>query len=281
MLELTIRQPDQQEIDTLAVPVCEDADIHDSPVVQQLVSRANALKEFSGKSKEQVIFYDPPGVKARRVVLVGLGKQEDIKAQDLRAFAGRVVGKCIAGGLDELVLAVPTARGVGLEPAVVVRSMAEGAVLSNHVFGIYKKSPEKKPLQKIQLLVKPTDLQLYKALVEQVTETCRATHLARDWVNIPANDKRPEMLAEVLLEAGKRAGLQARVLDKLRLERMGCGAILAVAGGSQAPPMMVVLEHAPEGKDSPTVLLVGKGVTFDSGGLNVKPEQFMKTMKSP
>ncbi len=280
MLELTIRQPDQQAIDTLAIPVCEDADIHDSPVIQQLVSRANALEEFSAKSKEQVTFYDPPEAGVRRVIFVGLGKQEDIGARRLRAFAGKVVGKCIAGGLEKLVLAVPTARGVALEPAVVIRSLAEGAVLGNHVFGRYKKSGDKKPLKKIRLLVKPTDLQLYQSLVERITEICRATHLARDWVNIPANDKRPAQLAEILQEAGKKAGLRARVLDELQLEQMGCGAILAVAGGSQSPPRMVVLEHGPEEKEAPTVLLVGKGVTFDSGGLHLKGSQHLAGMKA-
>ncbi len=280
MLELIIRQPDQQAVDTLAIPVCEDADIHDSPLIQQLILRANALEEFNAKSKEQVTFYDPPEVKARRVVFVGLGKQADIEAQDLRAFAGKVVRKCISGGLEQVALVVPTARGVALEPAVVIRAVAEGAALGNHVFGDYKKDADKKPLKKIQLLVKPTDLSQYQTLVERLERICRATHLARDWVNIPANDKRPELLAELLSSAGKKARLKTRVLDKLHLGQMGCEAILAVAKGSQSPPRMVVLEHIPANEEAPKVLLVGKGVTFDSGGLHLKGSQHLEGMKA-
>lgn len=280
MLELTIRQPDRQVIDTLAIPVCEDADIHDSPVIQQLVSKANALEEFGAKRKDEVTFYDPPGVKVRRVVFVGLGKQEEIKARDLRAFAGKVVRKCISGGLDGVVLAVPTARGVGLEPAVVIRSIAEGAALGNHVFDNYKETRDQKPLETIKLLVKPTDLPLYQSMVSMVERVCRATHQARDWVNIPANDKQPELLAEIFRRAGKQAGLQTHVLDKMRLERMGCGAILAVAAGSRSPARMVVMEHAPEGRAAAKVLLVGKGVTFDSGGIHLKGSQNLQGMKA-
>ncbi len=280
MLELTMHLPGQVAIDTLAIPVCEDADIHDSPVIQQLVSKAVSLEEFSGKARESLTLYDLPETDIHRAVFFGLGKQADIKTEDLRIFSGKIVNKCISAGLDQVELVVPTPRWVGLEPAMVVRTMAEGAVLANHVFDYYKDLRDKKPLKKIRLLVKPTDYQLYGDMMSQIVRICRATHLARNWVNIPANDKRPEHFAEILMEAGNKAGLKTRLLDTLRLERMGCGAILAVAGGSQSPARMVVMEHFPNRKSAATVVLVGKGVTFDSGGLHLKGSQNLQGMKA-
>jgi leucyl aminopeptidase len=106
--------------------------------------------------------------------------------------------------------------------------------------------------------------------VERVETVCTGTRMAREWVSIPSNDKVPEAFAAEVAAAAKAAGLKATVFNENALRRKGFGALLAVAAGSDHPPAMAVLEHKPRGAKK-TVVLVGKGVTFDSGGINLKP----------
>jgi leucyl aminopeptidase len=118
----------------------------------------------------------------------------------------------------------------------------------------------------------------YSVLAESVSAVCDASLMAREWVSTPSNDKRPEAFAEMIQNAARSTGLKIRIMDERWLEKQQFGAMLAVAQGSSAKPRLVTMEYAPKGAKK-TVVLVGKGVTFDSGGINLKPSGSIETMK--
>jgi len=268
----------KDKITTLVIPVCEDKDIHDDRIISSLVKKAVELKEFKGGKNEAITFYDPPAVKTKRVIFLGLGKLEKIDPEFLRQLAGRAVKKCIKNNLSQVLIAVPSARKIKLEMPSILEAMLEGGFLGNHIFDKYKKDKKHKPLKKIDFMVKPEVAKKFGKLSSRVATVCQGTVLARDWVNLPSNDKRPDQFTKSIIASAKKQGLKINVLDEKELKLKKFGAILAAGAGSNSKPRMIVLEHNPKGAQK-TIALVGKGVTFDSGGINLKSTSALKGMK--
>ena len=278
---LTVRSADlkKTKVDTLAVPVCEDKNIYDDTSLKAVIKKALRLKEFNGKKDETVTLYDLPEVNTRRVIFWGLGKHETIDREALRTMAGKTVKSCIRKEPANLWFAVPEVRINGLETSSVLEAMQEGAYLGNHLFDKYKGDKKKKALKKINFRVATRAAKKLRRLSDRVAAVCEGTTLAREWINIPANDKTPEKLTRAIVGRAKKQGLKVRVLNETQLKQKKFGALLAVAAGSQSKPSLVTLEHRVPGAKK-TIALVGKGVTFDSGGLNIKTGNSMAAMKS-
>ncbi|MBU4463806.1 MAG: hypothetical protein KKB05_07705, partial [Proteobacteria bacterium] len=271
MLKLTSIDLKKVKTETLIIPVCEDKTIHDSPTISLLIKKAKQLKEFTGKKDDEVIFYDIKEVKAKRVMFLGLGKLEKIDAEALRTFAGRAVKKCMKINLPEVLLAVPCGKNIKIDIASALEAMMEGAFLGNHIFDKYKQEKKIKPLKEIDLLVKPDEAKKYSGLPTRVSTVCAGTILAREWVSTPSNYKRPEQFTRSIVAFAKKENLTVRVLNEKALKQKGFNAMLAVAAGSQSKARMVILEYNPKRAGKKRIALVGKGVTFDSGGINLKP----------
>ena len=154
----------------------------------------------------------------------------------------------------------------------------EGSCLGNHIFDRYKKDKEKVPVKTVTLMATAAQKKAYSDLAKSVEAVCTASVMAREWVTIPSNDKRPEAFAAMIQKAAKSTGLKVRVMDDRWLEKQRFGAMLAVGQGSSAKSRLVTVEYAPKGAKK-TIVLVGKGVTFDSGGINLKPSGSIETMK--
>ena len=280
MLHLKSADLKKQKIDTLVIPVCEDKNIHHDSLVQAVIKRALKLKEFSGKKDDDVTLYDVPELRARRVILKGLGPIQDIDRETLRATAGKIVKSCVKKELANLWFAVPKAAGgLNLEPPEVLEALQEGAYLGNHLFQKYKQKNKKKGLKQINFLVEKQEAGKLRHLSTKVAAVCEGTCMARDWVNTPSNEKTPEKFTRSIAGLAKKQGLKVRVISESLLKQQKFGALLAVAAGSQSKPSLVVLQHTVPGAKK-TVALVGKGVTFDSGGLNIKTGGSMADMKS-
>jgi len=279
MLHLKSVDLKQQKIETLAIPVCEDKDIHDDPVILAVIKKALQLNEFDGKKDQGVTLYDLPEMKAQRVMLIGLGKIENLEPETLRAMAGKTVKRCIKNELSNLWFAVPEADKMNLEPSQAIASMLEGACLGNHIFQSYKGEQEKKALKQINFRVAPRVAKKFRALCSRVAIVCDGACRAREWVSMPSNEKTPEKFTRSIVSLAKKQHLKVQVLNEAQLKQKKFGALLAVAAGSQSKPSLVILEHKVPGAKK-TVALVGKGVTFDSGGLNIKTGNFMADMKS-
>ncbi|MCG6910027.1 MAG: leucyl aminopeptidase, partial [Deltaproteobacteria bacterium] len=277
MIELKSTDIRKRKTATLAVPLCEDETIH-SGAVQVLAEQAATFEEFDGKAGEELVLHNPPGVKADRVIFMGLGKRSQVRTDTLRTFAGRAVKACIQRKLSGVMIAAPSASSLNLETDAVLEALLEGAYLGNHRFDKYKQEKKLIPLKRMGVLTTPGNAKKQAALVPQVAAVCAGTLLAREWVSTPSNDKRPGAFARMLVREAKKANLKTRVLTEKELRQGKYGAILAVGQGSEDKPRLVEIVYAPKGAKK-TVALVGKGVTFDTGGINLKPSAGIEDMK--
>lgn len=278
MLNLESADFGKVKIETLVIPVCEDNDIHEDQTISLLIEKAKGFKEFKGEKGDNLIFYNPEEVNAQRVILLGLGTLEKTDLETLRQVGGRAVKECIKKDLSEVQIAVPCAGKINLDIASVIEGVMEGAFLGNHLFDRYKQDKKHKPLSEINLLVKPDMVDKFNELLSRVELVCQGSILAREWVTMPSNDKRPEAFTQSIVSLAEQEDLTVTVLDEKELELNKFGAMLAVAAGSPSKPRLLVLEYNPKAAEK-TVALVGKGVTFDSGGINLKPSSGLEQMK--
>jgi len=269
----------KEKVESLVIPVCEDKNVFDDKTITSLINKAKEIKEFKGDKDDEVVFYNLPEVKAERVVFMGLGKLEKIDIEALRATTGKAVKALIKKKLSNVLIAVPLAKKINMKMTSILEAMLEGAYLGNHLFDKYKKEKKHKPVKKINFLVKPDETRKYGRLSSRVKTICQGTILAREWVSTPSNEKKPERFTRSIVTLARKENLKVTVLGEKELKQKKFGAIIAVAAGSRSKPRMVVLEHNPRGAKN-TVALVGKGVTFDSGGINLKPSAALDEMKA-
>ena len=279
MLKLTSLDLKKNKVETLAIPVCEDKTIHADTALNAVIKKAKQLKEFSGKKDQALTLYDPAGIKVKRVMLVGLGKHKKIDLEILRNTAGNTVKNCIKKEFEHLWLALPDLEKIKLDKQSALEAMLEGALLANHEFNKYKGDKKKKTLKKIHFIAAPATVKKFSRLPSRTAAVCRSTLLARDWISTPSNDKTPEKLARAMISLARKAGLKTQILKESQLKQQKFGAMLSVSAGSQSKPSLLILEHRPRGAKK-TIALIGKGVTFDSGGLNIKTGGSMSDMKS-
>ncbi|MDM8553087.1 leucyl aminopeptidase, partial [Desulfobacterales bacterium HSG2] len=267
------------KIETLVIPVCEDKVIHDNQTINSMIRKAKETKAFKGEKDDEIIFYNPDQVNAKRVIFSGLGKLEKVDNEALRAMSGKIVKKCINKDFPEVLIAVPSAKKIGQEMTDILEAMMEGGFLGNHLFDKYKEEKKHKPLKHINFFVSSEMAKKFGKLPAKVSALCEGTILAREWVSTPSNEKSPVQLAKSVTAIAKKEGLKVKMFDEKELKKNKFGAILAVASGSENLPCMVVLEYKPKGARK-TVALVGKGVTFDSGGINIKAGGGSRDMKT-
>jgi len=278
MIKFTAVSLVRTKVEMLAVPVCEDTTIHEDPQIQALIASATALEEFKAEDKQEVMLYHPAETKVQRCLCMGMGKRRKLSAETLRSFAGRAVQAAIKARRSNLVIAVPQAETVGLELQTMAQAIMEGALLANDVFDAYKEKSKDKPLKEIALRTVPAASKSLAGLVAKTETICSSTLLARHWINTPSNRKVPAQLAQMVTTEARKAGLAINTLSEAKLKQQHFGALLAVAAGSSHPPCLLELRYAPKGARK-TIVLVGKGVTFDTGGISLKQSSGMDAMK--
>ena len=254
---------------------------------------ATLLKQFAGqadfeaKNDEQLLLYAPFSqdkdfLKASRLLLIGLGKKiSRLKPAELferlRLAGGNIAKVCKKNKLSEIGLWLPDVKGV--EEAVMVSYLVEGVGLGVYEFSSYKKKDEDEyqGLKKISL-VNVGDEQVVTGEIERALNNVRATQTARDMANEPGNRWTPSHFARFATDLANQYKLKCTVIEKGEMEELRMGGILAVNQGSHEAPKLIILEYSPA-KPEKTIMLVGKGLTFDSGGISLKPAQGMMDMK--
>jgi leucyl aminopeptidase len=215
------------------------------------------------------------------IAAVGLGAVPTDGAyapETLRRAAAAAV-RSLAGSA-KVTLALPTPDGDDAGPSL--RAVAEGALLGAYRFAGYKTKPQpnrREPVKSVGLHVADAADKTAKTESKRAATVTAAVTRTRDWVNTAPNELRPPQFAAQVAEAAAAAGLEVEVLDERALRKAGFGGILAVGMGSDAPPRLVKLSYEPKGARH-RVALVGKGITFDTGGYAIKPPQGMWEMKS-
>jgi leucyl aminopeptidase len=245
-----------------------------------------ALLGATGSPGEVIKLATLGTITAPLVVAVGLGPEPTGAApapETLRRAAASAVRALAGAERVALTLPVPDDEDAG----AVLRATAEGALLGAYRFAGYKTRPQptrRPPVAAVALHVPDASDARAQAEVARATVVARAVARARDWVNTAPNELRPPSFAESVAAAAREAGLAVEILDEQALAAGGYGGILAVGQGSGAPPRLVRLSYTPDtaGGDaaSKRVALVGKGITFDTGGVSIKPAQGMWEMKS-
>jgi leucyl aminopeptidase len=269
---------DRAKTINLAIPVCEDADIHDDPAVRELIAEAKSLPEFSAEKGKQIVVHNLMDGRIRRCCFGGLGPLEKLTAESFRVFAGKCVKEAMAAKQKEIDLVVPLDPALKIAVEETTAALMEGALLANHSDLRYKEKPKSKLLKKLALRLPAQTAKRCRPLVARAQAVCDGVIKAREWVNTPSNDKVPEALAAGFQEMARAAGLKVNVLGEAQMKRQKFGALLAVSAGSSHPPCLVEMVHAPANARK-TIVLVGKGVTFDTGGINLKPTAGLHTMK--
>ena len=233
--------------------------------------------EFSGKLYETSILHKPQGIAAKRLVVIGGGKRAKFSQVELRRVAGVLVRSLKPKGVHSIALALPD--GVNANE---LAAAAEGAILGAWEADKYKSDP-KKERKHIDTFVLATGEAAGNHLTEALERgrtIGEAQNFTRDLVNEPANKLTPATLAEAAQKMAAEYGLGYKVLDSEAMSALGMGALLGVARGSSNPPFLISLEYRPariEAQDQ--LALVGKGVTFDTGGISIKPSDGMEKMK--
>ncbi|MFE9692673.1 leucyl aminopeptidase [Micromonospora sp. NPDC005806] len=242
-----------------------------------------ALLGATGSPGEVIKLATLGTVTAPVVAAVGLGPEPTGAApapETLRRAAGAVV-RALAGA-SRVALALPLPDDADAPAAL--RAVAEGALLGGYRFAGYKTKPQptrREPVAEVLVAVPDAADATATAEVTRAQAVAGAVLTSRDWVNTAPNELRPPAFAEAVAAAAREAGLGVEVLDEAALKSGGYGGILAVGQGSEAPPRLVKLTYTPEGGGSgKRVALVGKGITFDTGGISIKPAQGMWEMKS-
>lgn len=259
--------------DALILPVTEEAaagqyDYLGSAAVQTLKKAFS--KKFSGKKGEVLLLPAPQGFKAEWILLAGLGKKAEVTAEGLRQAAGKSASYLKDNGMKKVALSCKIISSLKLKPSL----FAEGTLLALYSYFRYKKEKNGSTLD--NLIVLSTPSKLLKNELDMAVTTASAVSFAKDLINTPSNDMTPTHLAKAALSLrGKR--LSVRVIERKDAQKLGMGAYLAVAKGSHEPPKFVVLEYK-GGKGAP-VVLIGKSITFDSGGISLKPAEGMEKMK--
>ncbi len=229
--------------------------------------------EFSGKPFDAAVLYRPENVKAKRVMVIGGGKLE--KA-DIRRIAGGAVRKLRERGVRTAALALDPGAGEAEIAAAV-----EGAVLGGYAPDQHKtEKKDAKEVEVFSVIVPGANAGALEPAVERARIIAEAQNFARAVASEPANNMTPLKLADAARAMAAEQGLECEVLDQDRMRQLGMGALLGVAQGSEEPPCLIILRYRPASEAAgPHLGLVGKGVTFDTGGISIKPSADMDKMK--
>ncbi len=209
------------------------------------------------------------------LVLVGLGSPDELSLEAWRRAVGRGTRAARGRGARRVAVAIPGSGPADAEE--MAAAAAEAAMLGAYRYTVFKEPDDDAGELEELLLVTTADA---AAAVERAHTMARAVCWARDLINTSPSDKRPPRLAEQAAAMAQSAGLECDVIDEQRAAELGLNALLAVGRGSRAAPRLVLLQHRPEGYEGAPVLLVGKGVTFDTGGVSIKPASRMDEMKA-
>lgn len=251
----------------------------------------NVLDDFKAEAGELLVLYGSAGKAfSGRVALLGLG--EGKKAGDFRKAGAAIVGRAIEMKTGSVVIDMSGIKGFAASSkssaTSVCTAFVEGCFAGSYRFdrlksGKLKKKAEDDNPGKIAEMIfrsEPAQLGALEAGIAEGVVTGSCQSLARDLVNLPGNHLQAVDLAKAATESGVRGGYDVRVFGKAEIEELGMGGLLSVNKGSVHPPTFSVLDYRPAGKAEKTIALVGKGITFDSGGISIKPSEGMGEMKS-
>jgi leucyl aminopeptidase len=247
-----------------------------------LISEMLGTDEMRGKQRDMVYVYRPGNIRARRLLLVGAGKREEYSLDTVRRVTGSAARFLRGKGARSMAIL----RRSQLDLGKAVQAATEGAILGLFEPDMYKtQNKEERRIDELILIAAASGAEAELAAgVERGRIIAEAVNMARELSNEPSSVLTPSELAERAKEVATRFGLDIDVLDESRMKELGMGALLGVARGSDEPAKLIILRYTPDesepmGNDADVIAVVGKGITFDSGGISIKPAEGMEKMK--
>lgn len=279
-------RPEAVKTDCLAVAVFPGGKL--SPSAQRIdsVSRGQLAKllkkgDFDAKPGSSLMLYDLTGVTASRVLLVGAGKNSKLAPKDFRDMVRATIRAVSEGTITELTSCLCECDVAGRDASWSALQTAIGTLETVYRFSQPKSrnKPDAPGLKKVVVGVSGKTAKDLAAALKRGNAIGEGTNLARDLGNLPPNICTPSYLAEQARQLSRRGGMKVSVLGQREMEKLGMGALLAVAQGSRQPAKFIILEHRGGAKTQKPVVLVGKGITFDTGGISLKPSSELDEMK--
>jgi leucyl aminopeptidase len=246
-----------------------------------LISEMMKSRDFEAKHSQVSVLYTKGMLPAKRIALVGLGKQSEFNLEKLRGAFAVVMQHLRKINIKEAATSVDL-NLIPKEKGKIVQALLEGAIL-----GLYQYTPFKtvereniKNMEQFNILTNDKDFSLVNAKVKEAQIITQAVYFTRDMVSAPSNKMTPTILASKAQEVARHRNITCKVLDKTKMEKLGMNSLLGVASGSSQAPKFIILEYWGGKKGKAPVVLVGKGLTFDSGGISIKPAEKMDEMKA-
>jgi leucyl aminopeptidase len=239
---------------------------------QKLVNSVKeAVKETKAKLGAISIIHTHGLIPAQRILVAGLGPRHKITHESLRVTSGKIAKKASEIGLDEYTIIVP--NGLPVNSRIIITSIVEGAKLALYSFDKYKKEKKKMP----NLTIISSDAKALQ-IADKANISSEGVNYTRGIANLPPNECNPAQLAGFAKSLSSKNKLKCTILSKAELRQKGFGGITAVGQGSKNEPKLIILEYNGK-KDAKPIILVGKAVTFDTGGISIKPADKMDEMK--
>ena len=286
---LCTTSPSQLSTECLVVPVVDNAAepangekpkpnpqlLTDDKTVSDAAADLIASGEVTGKMLETVLLHKPAGLRAKRLLLIGGGKAKTVSSSELRKLSGAAVRYLKAKDLKSFAFAAP--GSIGDAAKVIV----EGAFVGNFDPDYYKSDRKEQKIEELTIVAPANaDARALEAGIEQGRMIGEGQNLARDLVNEPGNRMTPTILAERAKKMCEEVGLKCEIFGPDKIKELKMGAFWSVAQGSDEEPRMIIMRYEPAGApEKPTIGLVGKGITFDTGGISIKPADGMEKMK--
>jgi len=239
--------------------------------------------DFTGKLNQTAVLYTEGKLDSKRIILAGLGRKQKLDLDKLREASGSLCKKAKELKLKSYSVFLPEIKLKGNSVSDFAQAIVEGAVLADYQLVEYK-TADKEDLYNIKAFSlvdeRKANLKVMSRGAELGEISANSANLARDMINHPANYMTPTKLADIAVSLSKKTGFGCKVLSLPEIKKLKMGAFLGVAQGSEQPPRFIIMEHKPKLKNRGTVVLVGKGITFDSGGISLKPSEKMGEMKA-
>lgn len=287
IFELTDRKIEEVSASQLVVFVFEDKNSFLSTnsfkkldaKLSGLLSKTLEEERFEAKEGSQITVYTQETITSPKIVIFGLGKKNEFNRHVLRRIAAKIA-KSKGKSVSSIVLSLFDNKEIIFSQKEQLYEISLGLLLGSYQFIKYKKKDEKIQDLETVLITTPKNTKTEEA-IRDAKNAYLAIKLARDLVNEHASFVTPAHLGKIAAEIAKKDSLiKCRVYNKTEIEKMGMQAFLGVARGSDTPPVFIHLEYSPKGyKGKEKLAIVGKGITFDTGGVSLKPSQYMTTMK--
>jgi leucyl aminopeptidase len=282
MVQIKVEQTtiDQNQTPLLVVGLYENDNDHLNskeldPILHSTIREIISNKEFKAVVGARLIIPTMGKGPMKKIMLMGLGKKEKFNNEIARIVSAKAAVKVREMEISEFSILPYSNLDEGL-----IEAISEGIALSLYSFNRYKTndSGEESKVKQVTILIN-TDKNRIQPIIDRTGLLVNAVNLARDLSNLPPNDCSPSQLASIAVSVGTEYGLKTRIVERYEMESLGLNGIVSVGKGSQNPPKLIILEYHGSTDDRKPYLLVGKGVTFDTGGISLKDHDKMDEMK--